>query len=74
MVLRVHDTGTLDMLYLDESVVSVLLMSLIGRMIIHEGSSHPLQTRYIHPMLFQCWASVEDGGATLKQHWVNVPC
>ena len=25
-------------------------------------------------MLFQCWASVEDGGPTLKQHWVNVPC
>ena len=25
-------------------------------------------------MLFQCWASVEDGGPTLKQHWVNPPC
>ena len=25
-------------------------------------------------MLFQCWASVEDGGPTLKQHWVNAPC
>ena len=24
-------------------------------------------------MLFQCWASVEDGGPTLKQHWMNVP-
>ena len=22
-------------------------------------------------MLFQSWASVEDGGPTLKQHWVN---
>ena len=22
-------------------------------------------------MLFQCWATVEDGGPTLKQHWVN---
>ena len=32
------------------------------------------QTRGIHPMLFQCWASVEDGGPTLKQHWVNAPC
>ena len=21
-------------------------------------------------MLLQCWASVEDGGPTLKQHWV----
>ena len=35
-------------------------------------SSH--QTRGIHPMLIQCWASVEDGGPTLKQHWVNAPC
>ena len=25
-------------------------------------------------MLFQCWASVEDGGPTLKQHRVNAPC
>ena len=24
-------------------------------------------------MLFQCWPNVEDGGPTLKQHWVNVP-
>ena len=24
-------------------------------------------------MLFQCWASVEDGGPTLKQLWVNTP-
>ena len=30
------------------------------------------QTPGIHPMLFQCWASVEDGGpTTLKQQWVN---
>ena len=26
------------------------------------------QTRGIHPILFQCWASVEDGGPTLKQY------
>ena len=25
-------------------------------------------------MLFQCWASVEDGGPTLKQHRVNASC
>ena len=25
-------------------------------------------------MLFYCWADVEDGGPTLKQHWVNVSC
>ena len=24
-------------------------------------------------MLFQCWTSGEDGGSTLKQHWVNAP-
>ena len=32
------------------------------------------QTRDVDPMLFQCWASVEDDGPTLKQHWVKVPC
>ena len=32
----------------------------------------PANTGY--SMLFQCWASVEDGGPTLKQHWVNTPC
>ena len=31
-------------------------------------------TRGIHPMLFRCWTSVEDGGPTLKQHWVNASC
>ena len=25
-------------------------------------------------MLFQCWVSVEDGGPTLKQNWVNALC
>ena len=25
-------------------------------------------------MQFQCWASVEDGGPTLKPHLVNAPC
>ena len=25
-------------------------------------------------MLFQCWASVEHGKPTLKQHWVNILC
>ena len=25
-------------------------------------------------MLFQFWASVEDGGPTLQQHWMNVSC
>ena len=31
------------------------------------------QTLGIHPMLFQCWASVEDGGpTTLKQQWVGL--
>ena len=31
------------------------------------------QTRGIHPMLFPCWASVEAGEPTLKQHQVNYP-
>ena len=31
------------------------------------------QTRGVHPLLFQCCASVEDGGPTLKQHWVKRP-
>ena len=30
------------------------------------------QTRKVHPMLVQCWASVVDGGPTLNRHWVNV--
>ena len=25
-------------------------------------------------MLFQCWASVEDGGPTLRQHWASTTC
>ena len=32
---------------------------------------HTQQTRDIHPMLFQCLASVEVGTPTLKRHWVN---
>ena len=38
----------------------------------HCGSSR--QTRGIHPMLFQCWASVEDVGPSLKEHLVNASC
>ena len=33
----------------------------------------PTFTRDIHPMLSQCWASVEDDGPTLKPHCVNAP-
>ena len=29
------------------------------------------QTRDVDPVLFQCWASVADGGPTFKQHWVS---
>ena len=32
------------------------------------------KTRYNQSMQFQCQASVEDCGSTLKQHWVNVTC
>ena len=44
----------------DTSVASVALLS--------------QQTRDVEPMLFWCWANVEDGGSTLKQHWFNVSC
>ena len=33
-----------------------------------------LQTRGIHPMVFQCWPTVFGAGPTLKQYWVNAPC
>ena len=39
---------------------------------INSGKSQA-KVRGVHPMLFQCWASVCDAGPTLKQHWVNVP-
>ena len=29
------------------------------------------QTRDIDPMLCKCWPDVEDGGTTLKQHWLG---
>ena len=32
------------------------------------------QTRDNHPILFRCWASVEDFGSILEQHWVNIMC
>ena len=32
------------------------------------------QTRYVETMMFQCWASVEDVGPTLKHHCFNVAC
>ena len=32
------------------------------------------ETRGIHPMLIQCWASVEDSEPTLYQLWENVSC
>ena len=28
----------------------------------------------IHPMLVECWASVADGGPTLKKDWGNIWC
>ena len=30
------------------------------------------ETKDIHPILGQCWASVVDGGLTLIHHWMNV--
>ena len=32
------------------------------------------ETLDIDPMLVYSWASVEDGGLTVKQHWFNVTC
>ena len=32
------------------------------------------QTRYIDPMLGECWSAVSDVGPTFTQHWVNVSC
>ena len=32
------------------------------------------KTRDIEPVLGYCWASVEDGGPTLNQHWLSVSC
>ena len=32
------------------------------------------KTRGINPMLFQCYASVEDAALKLKHHWVNTSC
>ena len=33
-----------------------------------------VKTWYMVETLNQCWADVEDGGPTLKQHWFNVSC
>ena len=32
------------------------------------------ETRYVYPVLVQCWAIVYDAGLTLNQHWVNLSC
>ena len=32
------------------------------------------QTRYIEPLLVQCWSTVYDAGPTLNQQWLNVSC
>ena len=32
------------------------------------------QTRGAQPVLVYRWANVEDGGPTLKQHWLNASC
>ena len=39
-----------------------------------QGWQPSQQTRYVDPMLDQCWASVYDGGPALVQHWVDVSC
>ena len=37
-----------------------------------QASRH--KTRNVDPMLVQCWANVEGGGSTLKQHRDNCSC
>ena len=44
-----------------------------SRIRLHDNS-WPQQARYIETMLFQCWASIEDVGPTLKQHCFSVSC
>ena len=39
-----------------------------------DTQQHTKGTRYTHPMLVRCRASVADDGATLNQHWVSVSC
>ena len=34
----------------------------------------PQPTRGINPILFNFWASVEDGQPIIKQHWMNASC
>ena len=48
--------------------------TILGKSILHfimYISHNTQQPRDIVPMVFQCWSSVENGGPTLKQHWVN---
>ena len=41
----------------------------------HFGSATASQqTRDVHPMSGQCWASVANSGPTLSWHWVDVSC
>ena len=42
--------------------------------IVERFSEHSQQTRGIEPILFYCWASVVDGGPTVKQHRLNASC
>ena len=56
-----------DLLPKQKSSSTILTTSLCGdeKTVV----DHSQQTRKTEPMVFQCWASVEDGGPTLKQHW-----
>ena len=46
----------------------------LGQRFVFAGLVPTQQTRGIHPMLFQCWVSVEGGVPTLLQQRVNPPC
>ena len=56
--------------------IRTTMMGMVYRKVPSVGDCFDItrQTRYVHPMLIQCWASVADGGPILNQHWVNVLC
>ena len=60
--------------YLPAQVIHVVHMHglEINKRATMTGMDPPLKIQDIHPMLFQCWASVADAGSTLIQHWADV--
>ena len=63
-------------LYAINSIAVINGGQFIGLMDCRHSPQYPptKQTRDIHPVLVEWWASVVDGGPTLHQQWVNVSC